>query len=85
MWWAFGAAAVAGLLLGLRFRVQVLVALSLLVATACLSIAFLSDAGLAGSLLMTCGGLGALHLGYLGGAMLTVGRQPAEREDLSSQ
>ena len=70
MWWAFAAAGATGVLLGLWFRVAALVAVSVVIAAACLPAAALAGVGLMPAVIITFATVGLLQAGYLAGVML---------------
>ena len=70
MIWVFVAAGGAGFLLGLRYKVTALVAVSGLTFLVCAPFALLAEMGSQSVLLITFGLLGTLQVGYLGGVVL---------------
>ena len=70
MVWVFVAAGGAGFLLGLRYRLPALVAVSGLAFLVCVPFALFAEMRLLSALLITFGLLGMLQVGYLGGTLV---------------
>jgi hypothetical protein len=69
MIWVFVTAGGAGFLLGLRYKLPALIAVSGLTFLVCFPVALLAEMGLLPALLIAFGLLGVLQVGYLGGAL----------------
>ena len=69
MIWVFVAAGGAGFLLGLRYKLPALVAVSGLSFLVCFPFALLAEMGLLPAFLISFGLLGMLQVGYLGGTL----------------
>jgi hypothetical protein len=69
MIWVFVAAGGAGFLLGLRYKLPALVAVSGLAFLVCFPFALFAEMGLLSAFLISFGLLGMLQVGYLGGTL----------------